>query len=77
MKLERTYSNNQNYRKWEKVVEPLVKYDRDSSEMGYPLTFFYQLEQYISAGRPLSLNIATTLTGAKDNCLKTVFEKDE
>jgi len=31
MKLKRTISNNQNYRKWEKVVEPLVKYDRESS----------------------------------------------
>jgi hypothetical protein len=45
--------------------------------MGYPLTFFYQLEQHISGGHHLALNIATTLTGAKDNSLKTVFEKDE
>jgi hypothetical protein len=45
--------------------------------MGYPLTFFYQLEQHISVGHHLALNIATNLTGTKDNSLKTVFEKDE
>ena len=31
MKLKKTFSNNQTYRKWEKVIEPLVKYDRESS----------------------------------------------
>ena len=41
--------------------------------MGYPIDFFYELEQKVSAGYHLELNIATTLTGAKDNCIKTVF----
>jgi hypothetical protein len=31
----------------------------------------------LADGHALSLNIATTLTGAKDNCIRTVFEGDE
>ncbi len=66
-----------NFRKWEKVIEPIVKYSRSSSALCYPLDFFYELEQILANGHSLSLNIATTLTGAKDNCIKTVFEADE
>lgn len=73
----RSFSSFQRYRKWEKVIEPLVKYNRDSSDLGYPLNFFYELEKSIAAGHNLSLNIATTLTGSKDNCIKTVFEGSE
>jgi hypothetical protein len=65
------------FRKWEKVIEPIVKYSRNSSPLCYPLDFFYELEQILANGHPLSLNIATTLTGAKDNCIKTVFEAEE
>jgi hypothetical protein len=35
------------------------------------------MEQIVSSGHTLSLNIATTLTGAKDNCIRTVFQRDE
>jgi hypothetical protein len=30
-------------RKWEKVVEPIIKYKRESSSLGYPLEFFLEL----------------------------------
>ncbi len=69
----RSFSSFNRFRKWEKVVEPIVKYNRNSSPLGYPLDFFYELEQIISAGHTLQLNIATTLTGAKDNCIRTIF----
>lgn len=72
----RSFSSLQRVRKWEKVVEPLVRYNRDSSDLGYPLHFFCRLEQTLAAGHPLLLNIATTLTGSKDNCTRTVFEGD-
>ena len=73
----RSYSSYQKYRKWDKVVEPLVKYNRRTCDLGYPLDFFFELEQRVSAGLTLNLNIATTLTGSKDNCLKTIFEGSE
>ena len=72
----RSLSTYHKYRKWEKVVEPLEKYNRDSCDIGYPLDFFFELEQRVAAGHSLNLNIATTLTGSKDNCIKTVFEGD-
>ena len=73
----RSCSSYQKYRKWEKVVEPLVKYNRGNCDLGYPLDFFYELEQRVSMGLTLNLNIATTLTGSKDNCIRTVFEDEE
>ena len=73
----RSFSSFHKYRKWEKVIDPLTKYSRNGGNLGYPIDFFYELEQKISAGHYLELNVATTLTGAKDNCIKTVFEGDE
>jgi hypothetical protein len=75
--MKRSLSCHQKYRKWEKVIDPLIKYDRGRSELGYPLGFFFELEQKIASGCSLRLNIPTTLTGSKDNCLRTVFEERE
>lgn len=37
----KSFSTMSKFRKWDKVVEPIVKYSRNSSQMGYPLDFFY------------------------------------
>jgi hypothetical protein len=73
----KSISNIGKFRKWEKVIDPIIKYSRRTSPLCYPLDFFYELEQILANGHPLQLNIATTLTGAKDNCIKTVFSAEE
>jgi len=54
-----------------------VKYDRSRSHLGYPIDFFYELEKIVSGGHTLKLNIAATLTGAKDNYIRTAFRNNE
>ena len=72
----RTHSTG-SLRKWEKVVEPVTRYNRGASPLGCPLTLFAQLEQLVEKGHTLKLNIPITLSGAKDNCLRTVFSEGE
>jgi hypothetical protein len=37
----KSFSTMSKFRKWEKVIEPIVKYSRNSSPLGYPLDFLY------------------------------------
>jgi hypothetical protein len=72
----RSFSNTK-FRKWSKVIDPIAKYNRTASDEGYPLYFYSMVENYVSAGKVLNVNIVTTLTGTKDNCIKTVFQNEE
>lgn len=64
------------FRKWEKVIEPLTKYTRKSSNFGYPLDFTFELQKLMGEGLSLKLNIPLTLSGTNDNCMRTVFADD-
>ena len=37
----RSFSSYQKYRKWEKVIEPLSRYNRNTGTLAYPLDLFF------------------------------------